>query len=403
MRKRNSRQFVFDSLEDRKLMTAGFKPDVADVVMYGMMGFPPMVPPPPTGKPGIVISGGSQASIGGSAAAFVTPGISNQGFTNVWSMKKIVYEASGALSAQVAIGYTSPTVVATGGVIQFDTITHDLSASPQTSDSGNWFWNESAGTKIVQVTVTYNDPASTVLVGTATQVTTAPVIAATTLSGKPALMRQYPDVTGYALTYRQTDGSYGIQFKSTINSAPSGGNFGFIQIATQLNTTVESKSKIIKTRTPEGAQYIDDRPGGDSELMGHWSSPNGVFPFVMNNYDDSDSPSRIVDLGLPGDEWPYSIDLDFKFDTYLVWKPSGGVYIAVDHIAWAIHATATYNGTQVTPAMYSAYTNSANWTVTQNHSSAWTQTGDKQVSILNWYDNATTVTQTPPVRIEILK
>lgn len=389
---RTRRRFVFDSLEDRKLMTAGYKPDVAVVSFFGMPGMPPMVPPAPTGQPGISLVGGSTGSIGGSAGASVTPG-----YMNSWAMKKIVYNASGAIKAQVNIPKTTDEVVATGGVIPFETITHEF-ATPVTSDIGNWFWNESTGSHAIQVTVTYNDPASTTLSGTIYATVNAPSVTSTTLTGQPARAGNYlTGVPNFGLTYQQANGSSGIRFSAVIASVPSAGDFAFVQTMTKIDSTVENQSTIVKVRTPAGRTYLDALPGSNSEAMGHWLSVNqgGTWPINWNDSSNSDSPTKSTDLRADPALWLYSINVNYAFDTYLVFEPSGGISVAVSRIHWELQTTATYTGPRTAPAIITAYTNPANWTVTTNHPSPWTQTGENMVKFLNWYEIATDAQNDP--------
>lgn len=387
MRKTKQPSLFVERLEGRQLLSSfqqprmyGYRPD--DAAMTSMLGMPPMTPPAPTGKPGISLIGGSANSIGGSAGASVTPGIGNTGLTNVWAITKVVYSASGALGVQTFDTSQASSSSYSGYTANYPNGVQQASAS--------WFWDESPGEKTISVSVTYNDPGKTTLSGELKVNVAKPVVDEMKLSGRAYHVgaRDGTD-TYYGITNNGPDYQTGVTFNATVSAVPSGGEFAFVQVVTKADIASESALSTKKRTTPPGSQFLDAAPGQSSPAMNDspWKSLV-VLPASVPT--GRDTPGLYCDIrtGVGASNYKYSLSIDYAFDTYLVWRPSGGAYVAVDHISWSVNATATFNGNLVDAGARGRYKDPANWTITSNHAQDWEQTGDHTTKILTWTDNA---------------
>lgn len=367
----------------------GSKVEPKDQGLAITMGYGPPTPPPPV-QANIWggVFGPSVTSIGGSAYVQVVD--TNQN----WKIKHVTYEVSGALLSQTLTTQSA-------SYTRFHPISKSFPNGVDV-DGLSLTWDENPGAKSVKITATYNDPGATKLTFTTSVTTVKPEITSTTLYGNAIKMGpqhgQSP-TTSYGITNVGANGSAGVQFESVVASTPSSGKFVFVQLMTNADLVgigIENGVDHTYIETlPDSGPYLDIVVNQPTPFM------NNMWTTVYNPIQSPttlpirwDSPG-VAKNNMPQNpslaDLPIYMSIDYAFDAYLVWEPEGGSYVAVDHIAWTMTATAVYMGPQTPTNLRANYMNPANWNLTSNHQTSWTQTGDKSVKLIEYSNNVPSV------------
>jgi hypothetical protein len=149
-----------------------------------------------------------------------------------------------------------------------------------------------------------------------------------------------------------------------------GGTFMFLQLTNiyQAWTNNLSDTSIMSSY---GNEYLDDGGSGNYNPIGmllavpsggyvSWGMGANSIPYMTET---SDAPYLSVGLGLN----PVSIEVNQSFDTYLMYQPQDGVWVALQELQWSLslveygppwpnnYATAASGGTASTPSGEAAF------------------------------------------------
>lgn len=396
----------FESLEGRELLSSvaplrvesvgsisGYLPsgtvrksEPENTIMVVTPPIPPKIPttPPPTQLDlNLVVASPSINSIGGAVHVVITDQNPN------WKMARVTIDVPQALKTQLfdsnhgAYTRYHPTSYQPAGGTDY----YGVSLT----------WDETTGMRNVTVTVVYDDPAQTTITKSMAIPVNKPVITSTTLTGNAIHMgERYGTKPGttYGITVAANN-TMGVLFSSVVASTPTSGQFMFVQTLSKMElSTTRIENNVTRHHIeyiPDSGPYLDVAAGSLTPFMNNlWTTIDSPVQTPRTLPTRGDSPG-VYTTALTANPDPKNLWVDmsvnFSFDTYLVWKPDGGSYVAVDHISWTYTAAAMYTGSLAPANLYANYTNPTNWQLTSNHSTSWTQTGDKSIKLLEWKDN----------------
>jgi hypothetical protein len=311
---------------------------------------------PPPQAPSVVISGGGigynqdgslYGVVGGSVAVDVTPPTGEE-------LQSVTYTISGAVQSQNYTWFSGSTTRLSGPVV------HNLTYG--SGDSLDFYWDETTGNHTITVQANYYDGAAPPV--TSNVDVRQPNVQFFQDLYQPITAGSYTDsfsgIVSAGLTQGNGYATPGNQFTASVDTTglPSNGTFAIIQL-TQVNRQMTANNQIY-TKNSNG--YVLDCPfsaGYNSVTYGNYISdeiaPDQMLVPIPNvNYTPSaaypnttgsivDSPYQGFQFVNGGQTTFSQISMNDNFQTYLVYQPDGGIWVALSMIQWNVSGSIINN------------------------------------------------------------
>lgn len=400
MNRRNRKKAItFDCLDERILLTRNYPIGFIGPVELGSKFYTPPAygdadptdpMEDPAGNP--IVSYGSldNDSIGGYMQVDVSDNDS------IWNLKKVVYTISAPQVDDQIWTLNESSHTTTSGA------THTWDGSPDEpypeGDDFEFYWSKDPGTYTITVEVTYNNPASTVRIQSQTFTTSAPHVTGITVSGQGQTFGRIGTEQKIGFSSGPNSLPMGVQFNAELDYVPTFGYFSFVQtvdisdkIVGQLKDSNGNWSTLTNTMAfPYGLQAVDDGGTGTPEIY-NYKVPTTTTGYGYLHVGDEnlvgDSPSFVSKVDV-NNFIPTRIESTKVFTTYLVWNPGSGIHIGVAKVNWTESGTAVYNGALTGPTVGTEIYDTSKWTITNNHTSPWVETGSASRDYVEWTTTA---------------
>jgi hypothetical protein len=256
-------------------------------------------------------------------------------------LKTVVWTISGAKAGQsytVAQGTTTDLTNPT---------THSFGGGSVGYDGMSFYWDATPGEHTIQADVTYSDDS------TAT-------VSATVTIDQPTVDNF--SVTQTAVTMGTLNNAQGMSallgYSATVSTPPDGaGTFALIQKVNRNDSLVNTKTAGgIRSHNLNSAGLVLDNWPGDSTDAAIFKMPHDTRTDVAGSQTQvalfagaGDQPGLYAAAGAD-ESGTYRMILDVQFITYLVYRPTGGIWVEVAETpTYSVDGTMTYDATAAPP------------------------------------------------------